>query len=185
MNRVTNSIPQHLLELYHELSASRATLLALIESEGTGIHRRSLVQIDRMIAEIFFPVGFVVYQESEDLALAEAARPNQTGLAWCVISCERDVRVLLCHETKEENLLTIEQVITGYALVPNHLPELYQSVLELSPKHMEEKYCHLRGEHPFLNNYQWLQTVRHNQTQLGYWEWVRGELLTLRRDVIN
>ena len=53
MTHVDPSVPQHLAELYQELTTSRATLLALIEAEGSGIHRRTLDQLDRMIAEIF------------------------------------------------------------------------------------------------------------------------------------
>lgn len=38
MTHVAPSVPQHLAELYQELNASRATLLALIEAEGSGVH---------------------------------------------------------------------------------------------------------------------------------------------------
>lgn len=54
MSQTFHTVPQHLLALHHELNASRACLIALIEAEGTGIHKRTLDQLDRMIAEIFF-----------------------------------------------------------------------------------------------------------------------------------
>ncbi|MDX3997670.1 hypothetical protein QYP02_32145 [Pseudomonas aeruginosa] len=76
MTHVDPSVPQHLAELYQELNASRATLLALIEAEGSGIHRRTLDQLDRMIAEIFFPLEFVVYSEEETVPLDERGCPN-------------------------------------------------------------------------------------------------------------
>ncbi|MFX0313833.1 hypothetical protein ACL8ED_29690 [Pseudomonas aeruginosa] len=104
MTHVDPSVPQHLAELYQELNASRATLLALIEAEGSGIHRRTLDQLDRMIAEIFFPLEFVVYSEEETVPLDDPASATPTGYAWRVTGREGEIRTLRCDETGQEIL---------------------------------------------------------------------------------
>ncbi|HDS0958737.1 TPA: hypothetical protein QDZ28_002425 [Pseudomonas putida] len=181
MTHVDPSVPQHLAELYQELNASRATLLALIEAEGSGIHRRTLDQLDRMIAEIFFPLEFVVYSEEETMRSDDPATATPTGYAWRVTGREGEIRTLRCDETGQEISISIGRAITDFALVPNHLPEAYFPDLDLTPAELEGKYTQRGNDHPFLTNYQWLQAVRNNQTQFGYWQWVLAQLLALHR----
>lgn len=181
MTLVAPSVPQHLLDLHHELNASRATLQALIEAEGSGIHQRTLHQLDRMIAEIFFPLEFVVYGEQEFQASDNAASVTPAGYAWKVIRRDGETRILRCDETRQEISVSIESVITAFALAPTHLPETYIADLDLTPDRLEGKYAQRGNDHPFLTNYQWLQAVRNNQTQLGYWQWVLAQMLVLHR----
>ncbi|MGC6991924.1 hypothetical protein ACP0J1_25040 [Pseudomonas aeruginosa] len=181
MTHVAPSVPQHLAELYQELNASRATLLALIEAEGSGVHRRTLDQLDRMIAEIFFPLGFVVYGEKETEASDNPATATPVGYAWRVTGSDGDIRSLRCEETGQEMSISIERAIADFALVPALLPEGYIPELDLTPAQLEEKYSQRGKDHPFLANYQWLQAVRNNQTQLGYWQWVLDQLLALHQ----
>lgn len=179
MTNVDPSVPRHLLELFQELNASRETLLALLDSEGSGVHRRSLEQLDRMISEIFFPLEYVVYNETDIATESDQSQVVPTGYAWRVVGRTGDTRTLRCDETGGEISLPIERVINDFALVPTHLPEAYVADLETTPDLLEEKYGQDGGSHPFLTNYQWLQAVRNNQTQLGYWEWVHTELTIL------
>ncbi|WP_432780664.1 hypothetical protein QZH44_29855 (plasmid) [Pseudomonas corrugata] len=181
MTQVSPSVPQHLLELHHELNASRATLEALIEAEGSGIHRRTLDQLDRMIAEIFFPLEFVVYGEEEFRDSDDAGFVTPAGYAWRVIHRDGEARTLRCDETRQEISISIESVITTFALVPTHLPEIYWAEVDLTPVQIQGKYAPRGNDHPFLTNYQWHQAVRNNQTQLGYWQWVLAQLLDLHR----
>lgn len=182
MTHIDPSVPQHLAELYQELNASRASLLALIEAEGSGIHRRTLDQLDRMIAEIFFPLESVVYSEEAISSPDNAEAVTPAGYAWQVTGRNGDVRTLRCAETGQEISISIEQAITDFALVPYQLPEAYLSDLDRTPLQLEKKYALSGNDHPFLTNYQWLQAVRSNQTQLGYWQWVLAELSTLHHN---
>ena len=179
MTHVDPSLPQHLADLYHDLNASRGTLLALVEAEGSGIHRRTLDQLDRMIAEIFFPLEFVVYSEDVTVSCAKGPTTIPAGYAWQVTDLDGEMRTLQCRETGQEIFVSIECVIADFALVPTFLPEIYISDLSLSPEELHEKYAPRCIDHPFLTNYQWLQAVRNNQTQLGYWQWVLIQLLAL------
>ncbi len=185
MTHVDPSVPQHLAELYQELNASRATLLALIEAEGSGIHRRTLDQLDRMIAEIFFPLESVVYGEDDASSSDNAATVTPTGYAWRVTGRNGDIRTLRCDETGQEISVSIERAINDFALVPTHLPEVYFPDLDLNPPQLEGKYAQRGHDHPFLTNYQWLQAVRNTQTQLGYWQWVLAELSALHRSSLS
>lgn len=180
MTHVDPSVPQHLAELYQELNASRSSLLALIEAEGSGIHRRTLDQLNRMIAEIFFPLESVVYSENAVSSPNNAETVTPAGYAWRVTGSNGDTRTLRCAETGQEISISIEHAIADFALVPYQLPEAYFSDLARTPPELEEKYSRNGNEHPFLTNYQWLQAVRNNQTQLGYWQWVQAELFELR-----
>nr|WP_290467236.1 hypothetical protein [Pseudomonas fluorescens] len=181
MSQTFHTVPQHLLALHHELNASRACLIALIEAEGTGIHKRTLDQLDRMIAEIFFPLDYVVY--GEESSTWSDGPPNITpaGYAWRVTAREGDLRTLRCDETEEETTLSIETIIINFALVPAQLPYVYFPDLELSPVQLEAKYARRGNAHTFLTHSQWLQAVRNNQTQLGYWNWVLDQLRALPR----
>jgi hypothetical protein len=182
MTHIDPSVPLHLAELYQELNASRASLLALIEAEGSGIHRRTLDQLDRMIAEIFFPLESVVYSEEAISTQDNTEAVTPAGYAWQVIGRNGDVRIFRCAETRQEISLSIEQAITDFSLVPYQLPEAYLSDLDRTPLQLEKKYALSGNDHPFLTNYQWLQAVRNNQTQLGYWQWVLADLSTLHHN---
>lgn len=179
MTHIDPSVPQHLAELYQELNASRASLLALIEAEGSGIHRRTLDQLDRMIAEIFFPLDSVVYSEVVVSSPDNGEAVTPAGYAWQVTARNGDVRSLRCAGTGQQISISIEQAISDFALVPYQLPEAYLSDLDRTPSQLERKYAPSGNDHPFLTNYQWLQAVRNNQTQLGYWQWVAAELSNL------
>lgn len=181
MSQKSPSVPQHLQELHCELNASRASLMALADVEGSGIHSRTIDQLDRMIAEIFFPLDYVVYGE-ECIDLSED-RPQITpaGYAWRVTSLDSDLRTFRCDETEEEIIISIEAAIASFALVPVRLPYVYFPDLELSPGQLEVKYRRRGHAHTFLTIYQWLQAVRYNQTQLGYWQWVLDQLRGLPR----
>jgi hypothetical protein len=185
MTHVDPSVPQHLAELYQELNASRTTLRGLIEAEGSGIHYRTLDQLDRMIAEIFFPLEFVVYSEEKIGTSNDPALFTPPGYAWRVVGREGDIRTLRCDETGQETSISIERAITDFALVPTHLPKTYFPDLELTPAELKGKYTLRGSDHPFLSNYQWLQAARNNQTELGYWQWVVAQLSTLHRDSLS
>lgn len=179
MNQVASPVHHHLHDLYSELDASRSTVRALIEAEKSTFFGRTLSQIERMISEVFFPFEFVVYSDEN----TESLTAMPAGYAWRVIGQLGDIRIFRCNETGQEISLSIEQAIAGFALVPDRLPDAYFAEIDLTPTELETKYSVGTKEHPFLPNYQWVQAVRSQRTQLGYWHWVQAEMSALYYNV--
>lgn len=113
----------------------------------------------------------------------ESLTAMPAGYAWRVIGQLGDIRIFRCNETGQEISLSIEQAIAGFALVPDRLPDAYFAEIDLTPTELETKYSVGTKEHPFLPNYQWVQAVRSQRTQLGYWHWVQAEMSALYYNV--